>query len=695
MSDTESTTTAEATGAGGGPAATRFDEWPIEDLCITTIRTLAMDAVQKADSGHPGTPMALAPLAFALWDRVLRYDPRTPDWFDRDRFILSCGHASMLQYAVLYLTGYDLTLGDLERFRQWDSPTPGHPEVDHTPGVETTTGPLGQGIMNSVGMAIAEVHLASLFNRPGHEIVDHHTYAFCSDGDLMEGASHEAASLAGHLGLGKLVWVYDNNHITIEGDTRLAYSDDVPARFRAYGWHVQDLGEEANDVDALTGALEAARDETERPSLIVVRSHIAWGAPHKQDTAAAHGSPLGEEEVRETKRFYGWPEDARFLVPERALEHMRRAVDRGRELREGWESRMDAYREAHPDLAARFEVAVRGELPSGWDADIPAFAPDQGPMATRAASGKVLNAVAGRLPWLLGGSADLAGSNKSLIDDSGDLERGSWGERNLHWGIREHVMAAASSGMALHGGLRPYAATFFVFTDYARPAIRLSALMKLPTIYVMTHDSIGLGEDGPTHQPVEHLASLRAMPNLRVIRPADANETAVAWRVAVEHTGGPTMLVLTRQKVPILDREELAAAEGLRRGGYVLAAELGERPDVVLLSTGSEVWIALEARRRLARDDVDARVVSLPCWEIFRSQPTAYRDAVLPPGVSARLAVEAASPFGWSEWVGEAGDVVGVNRFGASAPWKTIYEHYGLTAENVALRALALVGRGG
>ncbi len=679
----ESTSLMEETPRGGTKATSLLDR-PIEELCIDTIRTLAMDAVQQADSGHPGTPMALAPLAFVLWDRLLRYDPRAPDWFDRDRFVLSNGHACMLQYAVLHLTGYDISLDDLKRFRQWDSVTPGHPERHMTPGVEVTTGPLGQGLMDSVGMAMAEAHLAALFNRPDHEIVDHRTWAFCSDGDLMEGASHEAASLAGHLRLDRLTWVYDDNHITIEGDTALAYSDDVATRFAGYGWHVQNLGERANDLDALTKAFEAARDETARPSLIIVRSHIAWGAPHKQDTAAAHGSPLGADEVQATKRTYGWPEDETFLVPQRVRAHMGQAVARGHALHEHWDRRLAAWREAYPDLAARFDAALAGTLPSGWDAAIPTFTPDDGPMATRGASGKVLNAIAPRVPWLIGGSADLAGSNKTLVQDAGDFGPTDRAGRNLHWGIREHVMAAASSGMSAHGGVRPYAASFLIFTDYARPAIRLASLMGLPVIYVMTHDSIGLGEDGPTHQPVEHLASLRAMPGLFVIRPADANETTEAWRVALQRTTGPTLLALTRQKLPVLDRSELAPATGLGRGGYVLAPENGERPDVVLIATGSEVSIALEARRRLAGSGVDARVVSLPCFEIFRAEPREYRDSVLPPDVRARVAVEAAASFGWREWVGDAGAIVGVDRFGASAPWKEIYQHYGITAEHVA-----------
>jgi len=670
----------------------RLDDMPVEWLSINTIRTLAMDAVERANSGHPGTPMALAPLAYVLWKRCLRYNPANPDWFNRDRFILSAGHASMLLYAMLFLTGYGLTLDDLRSFRQWDSRTPGHPEHGQTPGVETTTGPLGQGVMNSVGMAIAEAHLAALFNRPGHEIVDHHTYAICSDGDLMEGASHEAASVAGHLGLGKLIWIYDDNHISIAGPTELAYSDDVPKRFAGYHWHVEDLGDKALDLDALTDAIDRARDERERPSLIIVRSHIGYGAPTKQDTADAHGSPLGADEVRKTKESYGWPPDAEFLVPDRALVHMRQAVERGKQLEDSWNKQVAAYKKKHPELAEKFATALAGELPDGWDDDVPHFQPSDGPMATRKAGGAVLNKLAGRVPWLFGGSADLAPSTKTLVDEGGDFEKGRYANRNLRWGVREHVMCGASSGMALHKGIRPYAATFFIFTDYARPAIRLAALMKLPVIYVMTHDSIGLGEDGPTHQPVEHLASLRAVPNMCVIRPADGNETAWAWRAALQRKDGPTLLVLTRQKLPILDRDRLAPADGLLRGGYVLSKEKGKRPDAILIATGSEVHLTLEAQAKLAGKGIDARVVSLPSWELFRDQSKNYRDQVLPPKVTARLAIEAGSPQGWDEWVGESGGVIGLARFGASAPGPVNFEKLGFTEENVVQRTGELLG---
>jgi transketolase len=623
----------------------------------------------------------------------MRYNPQNPNWCDRDRFVLSAGHASILQYAMLFLTGYDVSLDDLKNFRQWGSKTPGHPEYHATPGIETTTGPLGQGFLNAVGMAIAEAHLAAVFNREGHNIVDHHTYAICSDGDLMEGASHEAASIAGHLGLGKIVFVYDDNHISIEGATELAYSDDVALRFEGYRWHVQNLGEAANDLETLAKALRHAKAERDRPSLIIVRSHIGWGSPHRQDTKEAHGEPLGEEEIKLTKRAYGWPEDQKFLVPAPALEHMRKAVERGKVYEAQWNERFAAYQKAYPDLAEQFEAALRGDLPDGWDKDIPEFKPADGAVATRATSGKVINAIADKVPWLMGGSADLSPSTRTLISKSGYFEKGEYANRNIAWGVREHGMCGCSSGMALHGGVRPYTATFFVFTDYARPSIRLAALMELPVIYVMTHDSIGLGEDGPTHQPIEHLASLRAIPNLCVIRPADANETAYAWRAALMRKDGPTVLVLTRQNLPILDRSKLAGAEGVLKGAYVLSKESGDRPDVVLIATGSEVQLVLEAREKLAAEGVQARVVSMPSWELFRAQAPSYRDEVLPPRVRARLAVETGSPMGWRDWVGDAGDIIGIAKFGASAPYKELFKHYGFTVENVVARAKKLLGK--
>lgn len=663
----------------------------IETLSINTIRTLAMDAVQQANSGHPGTPMALAPLAYVLWQRILRYNPRNPAWFNRDRFVLSAGHASMLQYAILHLTGYELSLDDLKNFRQWGSRTPGHPEFGHTPGIETTTGPLGQGIMNSVGMAMAEAHLAAVFNRPGHTIVDHCTYAICGDGDLMEGASHEAASLAGHLGLGKLICIFDDNHITIEGNTSLSCSDSAASRFEGYGWHVVNLGDKANDLETLTTALTTARAETERPSLIILRSHIGYGAPHRQDTPAAHGEPLGEEEIRMAKQFYGWPEEEKFLVPEEVRTHLGEAVERGQVLEAGWNCCFETYRKKYPELAEAFLAALAGELPAGWDDDLPVFSPEKGALATRAASGTVLNAVAVKVPWLVGGSADLSPSTKTLIAGSGYLAKGSYGERNIAWGIREHAMCACASGMALHGGVRPFGATFFVFTDYARPAIRLAALMGLPVIYVMTHDSIGVGEDGPTHQPVEHLASLRAMPNLCIIRPADANETTDAWRAAMERRNGPTMLVLTRQNLPILDRNGIAPDQGVGKGGYILSREKGPRLDLILMASGSEVQLIRSAQNALAMANIAARVVSMPSWELFREQPQEYRDAVLPPAVTARLSVEAGSSFGWREWVGDRGAIIAMDRFGASAPAGEIFKQLGFTVENVVTTARKLV----
>src|SRR5262245_15883927 len=655
---------------------------PIEQRCVMTIRTLAMDAVQKANSGHPGTPMALAPLAYVLWTKFLHHNPRNPHWFNRDRFVLSNGHSSMLLYAMLHLTGYDLSLDEIKKFRQWGSKTPGHPEYGLTPGVETTTGPLGQGLMNSVGMAMAEAHLAAVYNRENLAIVDHNTFVFCSDGDLMEGASHEAASLAGHFGLGKLIWIYDDNHITIEGETELTYSDDVAKRFAGYHWHVQDIGDGANDFDAIESALALARRETEKPSLIIVRSHIGYGSPKFQDKPEAHGAPLGAEEVRQTKRVYGWPENEDFFVPTEVFKHMTSAVERGAQLEQEWQEKLSVYRSKYPDLANRFEKALERRLPEDWDQGIPTFAASSGSIATRAAGGKVLNAIATKVPELIGGSGDLAPSTRTLIEGEGYFGRGKYANRNIAWGIRELAMCAASSGLAVHGGLRPYASTFFIFTDYARPAIRLAALMELPVIYAMTHDSIGVGEDGPTHQPIEHLASLRAIPHMCVIRPADANECAYAWRAAMMRTDGPTMLVLTRQNLPILDRAKFAGAKGVLKGAYILSKEKHGAANLILIATGSEVPLVLAAQEQLASEGVDARVVSMPSWELFRAQPQSYRDEILPSKIGARLAVEAGSPMGWGEWVGDAGDMIGITRFGASAPEKEIFKHYGFTVEN-------------
>jgi transketolase len=665
----------------------------LDTLCINTIRTLAMDAVQKADSGHPGTPMALAPVAYVLWTKFLRYNPENPQWFNRDRFILSAGHASMLQYAMLFLTGYDLSLDDLKNFRQWGSKTPGHPEYRRTPGLETTTGPLGQGFMNAVGMAIAEAHLAAVFNRPGHDIVDHYTYAICSDGDLMEGASHEAASVAGHLKLGKLIFLYDDNHISIEGKTEITFSDDVARRFEGYHWHVQNLGEKANDLAAITRALRRAQQAKDRPSLIIIRTHIGYGAPHMQDTKEAHGQALGEDEVKLTKRFYEWPEDEHFYVPQEVLEHMRRSIDRGRELEAAWNQMFADYKRQNEGLARLFEASIQGDLPADWAVDIPAFTVDKSPMATRDAGGKALNAIARKVPWLMGGSGDLAPSTKTLIEGSDYLEAGQYQNRNIAWGVREHAMCGCSSGMALHGGVRPYAATFFIFTDYARPSIRLAAMMELPVIYIMTHDSIGLGEDGPTHQPVEHLASFRAMPHMCVIRPADANETVWAWRAAMMRSKGPTMLLLTRQKVPIFDRANLGSAEGLLKGAYILSREPAERPDVILIASGSEVQLILQAQPELEKQGIHTRVVSMPSWELFDQQDEGYRNEVLPPDVTARLAVEAGAALGWCKYVTDRGDTITIDEFGASAPAQELFRHYGFTVENIIDRARALLQR--
>jgi len=665
----------------------------IEEKSINTIRCLAMDAVQKANSGHPGTPMALAPAAYVLWMKHLRYNPANPKWFNRDRFILSNGHSSMLQYAILHLVGYHISLDDLKNFRQWGSNTPGHPEYGLTPGIEITTGPLGQGLMNAVGMSIAEAHLAARFNIGEHKVIDHHTYVFCSDGDFMEGASHEAGSIAGHLGLGKLIVLYDDNHITIEGNTSLTYSDDVAKRFESYHWHVQNLGDKGNDIKAISESFTRAREVTDQPSLIILRTHIGYGSPHKQDTSEAHGSPLGAEEIKLVKKFYGWPEDAYFLVPDEVKTHMSGAIEKGKKLEEAWNTTLDDYKNAQPELARQFSECLEQVLPDGWDKQIPVYLPTDGPKATREISSDFLNAVATDLPWLMGGSADLEPSTKTLIKSSGYFGKGNYGNRNMDWGIREHLMCAASSGMSVHGGVRPYTATFFIFTDYARPAIRLACISELPVIYVMTHDSIGLGEDGTTHQPIEQLASFRAMPNMCVIRPSDANEAIFAWRAAIQNAKGPTMLVLSRQKLPIIDRNRFASAEGVMKGAYVLSPEQGQKPAIILIATGSEVPFILEAQQELVEEAIDARVVSMPSWELFRMQEEEYRDQVLPPGVSARLAVEAAAPQGWLEWVGDQGRIMGISKFGTSAPYEEIYEHYGISVKEIVRKVKIMLGK--
>jgi transketolase len=651
-----------------------------------------MDAVEQAQSGHPGTPMALAPAAYVLWTRFLRHNPRNPEWPDRDRFVLSCGHASMLLYSLLHLSGYDLPLSEIKNFRQWGSRTPGHPERGHTPGVETTTGPLGQGVGNAVGMAIAERFLADYFNRPGHLIVDHRVWAFASDGDLMEGVASEAASLAGHLRLGKLNVIYDDNHITIDGDTALTFSEDVSRRFESYGWQVLRVAN-GNDLDAIGGALEAARNESGRPSLIVLRTTIADPAPTKRNTAEAHGAPLGAEEVRRTKEIMGWPTEPKFFVPDDALAHWRGAVPRGAELEAGWQTRFKGYAGAHPDLAAEFERWLAGDLPAGWEQRLPVVTPSAGPLATRQASGLALQAIAAAVPNLVGGSADLGGSTGTTLKQGGTFGPATSG-RTFHWGVREHGMAACLNGIAAHGGLRPFGSTFLVFSDYMKPAIRLAAIMRLPVIYIGTHDSIGVGEDGPTHQPVEHLAMLRAIPNLVTLRPADATETIEAWRIAMQRRDGPTMLVLTRQKVPVLDRQVLGSATGVARGAYVLQEPPGAGgPDTILIATGSEVPVALAAARLLEERGVRARVVSMPSWELFAAQPQSYRDEVLPPEIRARVAIEAAGAFGWSRWTTDDGAMIGMEGFGASAPGDRLFQEFKLTPERVAETAQRLVTR--
>ncbi|OGP49510.1 MAG: transketolase [Deltaproteobacteria bacterium RBG_13_43_22] len=662
----------------------------LDDLCINTIRMLAVDAVQKANSGHPGMPMGAAPMAYILWTRFLKHNPRNPHWPDRDRFVLSAGHGSMLLYGLLHLTGYDLSLDDLKAFRQWGSKTPGHPEYGHTPGVETTTGPLGQGFANGVGMAMAERFLAARYNRPDFPLVDHYTYAIVSDGDLMEGISHEVASLAGHLKLGKLIYLYDDNHISIEGSTDITFTENRLARFKAYNWHVQQVAD-GNDVQAIRRAIRKARTETERPSLIAVRTCIGCGSPNKENTAGAHGEPLGLEEVRLTKESLGWPTEPNFYVPQEAQAVFRKAVKVGEKNEKKWKNLFAAYEKAYPGPAAEWKQVMAGDLSEGWEQGIPVFPADSKGMATRAASGKVLNALAGKVTNLIGGSADLAPSNKTEIKDSKDFQAGTYDQRNVRFGVREHGMGSIMNGMALHGGVIPYGGTFLIFSEYMRPAIRLAAMMGLRVIYVFTHDSIGLGEDGPTHQPVEQLAALRVIPNLTVIRPADANETAEAWRIALKSKNGPTALILTRQNLPTLDRNLMRTADNLALGAYVLNKVEGPKPELVLLATGSEISIALEAMNKLIAKGIFSRVVSMPSWELFERQSQEYHDRVIPPEIKARLAIEAGSSLGWRQYVGEKGIVIGLDHFGASAPDKVLYEKFGLTADQIVEKALELL----
>jgi transketolase len=650
----------------------------LDQLCINTVRFLSVDAVQKANSGHPGMPLGAAPLAYVLWSRRLKHNPRNPAWFGRDRFVLSAGHGSMLLYSLLHLTGYDLPLDEIKRFRQWGSKAPGHPERGHTPGVEVTTGPLGQGFANAVGMALAEAQLAARYNRPGFEVIDHGTYVIASDGDLMEGVASEAASLAGHLRLGKLTCLYDDNLVTLAAGTSVTFTEDRARRFEAYGWHTISVAD-GNDLDAIDAALQAARAEAERPSLILVRTHIGYGSPHKQDSFEAHGSPLGVDEVRLTKKALGWPVEPPFLIPEAALEHFREALPRGAGAEAQCKARMAAYADAFPELAAELQHRIRGDLPSGWDADIPVFPPDAKGIATRVASGKVMNAIAPRLPALTGGSADL--------DPSTHTELKGMDGRNVHFGVREHAMGAIVNGMAAHGATIPYGATFLIFSDYMRPPIRLAALMELHVVHVFTHDSIALGEDGPTHQPVEQLAGLRAIPNLIVIRPGDANETAIAWRVALETGNRPVALVLSRQNLPTFDRIRYASADGLRRGAYVLSDAPDAKAALILIASGSELGLIAAAAQRLKEANISVRLVSMPSWELFEAQPRQYRDSVLPPSIPA-LAVEAGVPQGWLRY---ANDMLGVERFGASAPGGEMLEKYGFTVDNVCKRAEALL----
>jgi transketolase len=676
----------------------------LDQISINTIRFLSVDAVQKANSGHPGLPMGTAPMAYILWTKFLRFNPKNPEWFNRDRFVLSAGHGSMLLYSLLHLTGYDLPMDQIKQFRQWGSKTPGHPERGMTPGVETTTGPLGQGFANGVGMAIAEAYLAARYNKPGFEIINHHTYSLVSDGDMMEGVSAEAAPLAGHLKLGKLIYLYDNNHITLASATPVTFTENHVQRFKAYRWHTQTV-EDGNDLEAIENAIKTAREETERPSIIFVRTHIGYGSPNKQDTCAAHGSPLGAEEVTLTKENLGWPVEPVFLVPDEALTHFRKAVETGEQIESEWEQKFQAYKEEYPELALELKGLITGQLPIGWDANLPQFPTDAKGMATRVASGKIMQSFFPKIPGFIGGSADLNTSTHTELKDAGNFENpdmavgdlqgsaeGGWSYegRNLQFGVREHGMASITNGMAVHGGILPFCATFLIFSDYMRPAIRLAALMGLNLVYVFTHDSIGLGEDGSTHQPIEQLASLRAIPQLFVIRPGDANETAEAWRIAIESRNAPVALILSRQDVPTLDRKKFAPAIGLRFGAYILADPPNGKPDLILIATGSEVGLIVEAQQILIEHKIAVRLVSMPSWELFEAQTQEYRNDILPPSVPTRIAVEAGVPQGWCRYVGDAGEVIGIHSFGASAPGKIVMQKYGFTVENICARAIAL-----
>ena len=676
----------------------------LDQQCINTLRFLSVDMVQKANSGHPGLPLGAAPMAYVLWTKHLKHYPSNPDWVDRDRFVLSAGHGSALLYSLLHVTGYDLSLDEIKQFRQWGSKTPGHPERMHTAGVEVTTGPLGQGIANAVGMAIGEAHLAARYNRDGHTVIDHHTWVIAGDGDLMEGVASEACSLAGHLKLGKLICLYDDNYVSLAAGTDISFTEDRAKRFEAYGWQTITVAD-GNDIAAIDAAIEKAKADTTRPSLILVRTQIGFGSP-KQGSFKAHGSPLGVEETKETKQKLGWPVEPDFLIPEPALNHFRAAQERGAELKSEWNGRMDGYSKAFPELATELQDRLGGKLPAGWDADIPVFPADAKGMATRAAGGKVMNAFAEKLPALFGGSADLDSSTNTNLKGFGDFnlaaaagedtqgsDSAGWSHagRNLHFGVREHAMGSVVNGLAAHGGFIPYGSTFLIFSDYMRPTIRLAALSKLHVVHVFTHDSIAVGEDGPTHEPVEQIASLRAIPHVTVLRPADANETAVAWKVAVETRERPVLLALSRQDLPVLDRTKFASADGLRKGAYVLSDAKEGKPELVLIATGSEVALIVEAAEKLHAEGVAVRCVSMPSWDLFEAQPQSYRDEVLPPDVTAKLAVEMGVSMGWDRYVGPHGDVLGVDRYGASAPAKVLLPEYGFTADNVVKRAKALL----